>query len=55
MAVASLTLDPVAVDVGTLQGRLDERVLKDLQYYNAQVHSALFALPTFYAALAKDG
>jgi spermidine synthase len=31
--------------------RLQERQIGALQYYNAEVHAALFALPAFYREL----
>ncbi|MFC5475081.1 polyamine aminopropyltransferase [Paraherbaspirillum soli] len=47
MAVASDTLAPRGLDSGAVASRLRERGLHDLQYYNAEVHPALFALPNF--------
>lgn len=51
LAVASQTLDAKAVDTATVQKRLDARGLDDLQYYNAEVHGALFALPNHHRRL----
>ncbi len=51
MAVCSNALDVKAVDAATVQQRLQERAVKDLQYYNPEVHGALFALPNYYRAL----
>ncbi|MEO6919952.1 MAG: polyamine aminopropyltransferase [Collimonas sp.] len=47
MAVASDTLDPRQLDSQTIASRLRERPLPELQYYNENVHVALFALPNF--------
>jgi spermidine synthase/16S rRNA U1498 N3-methylase RsmE len=55
MAVASETLDPVAIDPPTLEQRLGDRGLSELQYFNAQVHAALFALPNFYRCTPARG
>ena len=51
MAVASDTLDPLAVSAATVAQRLEERGIGDLSLYNAEMHSALFALPNFYRKL----
>jgi spermidine synthase len=51
MALASDTLDPLALSAAEVARRIDARNLRDLNYYNEQVHSALFALPNFYRAL----
>lgn len=51
MAVASDTLDPLALSAAEVARRIDMRQLRDLNYYNEQVHAALFALPNFYRAL----
>ena len=48
MAVASDDLDPLSLNHAELAARLRHRGIGDLQYYNAQVHEALFALPNFY-------
>lgn len=48
-AVASDRLQPRAIDAATLDARV--AALPDLQYYNAEVHHALFALPTYYRRL----
>jgi spermidine synthase len=49
-AIASASLKPLALT----EAQLAERVaaLPDLQYYNAEVHRALFALPNYYRRLA---
>lgn len=50
-AVVSDTLDPLAVNAEQVQHRLNTRHINDLQYYNPDIHGALFALPNFYRAL----
>jgi spermidine synthase len=47
MAIASDTLDPQQLDNTAIAARLQEREISALQYYNENVHSALFALPNF--------
>ena len=54
MAVASDDLDPLSLSPAELAERLQRRGIGDLQYYNPQVHDALFALPNFYRALSGD-
>lgn len=51
MAVVSDSLDPRALPAAEVARRLDERGVGDLRHYNADVHGALFALPTFYRDL----
>jgi len=51
LAVASDSLDPRAVDAATIEQRMGERGVGDLQLYNPELHPALFALPNFYKAL----
>lgn len=51
LAIASDALNPLAPGRDQIQQRLTERQIGDLQYYNADVHGALFALPNFYRAL----
>lgn len=48
-AVASDRLRPTAIGPETVRARV--AALPDLQYYNAEVHHALFALPNYYRAL----
>jgi len=50
-AIASDTLDPRAVDPATIDARLAQRGVGDLQYYNGEVHRAMFALPNYVRAL----
>ena len=54
LAVASDTLDPPALDRSLVADRLSERGIADLCYYNADVHTAYFALPNFYRALLEE-
>ncbi|WP_341669286.1 polyamine aminopropyltransferase [Alcaligenes sp. SDU_A2] len=55
MVVASDELDPTALSAQDIQQRLEQRFSADqqesLQFYNAALHGALFALPTFYRRL----
>ena len=51
LAVASDTLHPRALTVESVQQRIDARRITRLQHYNAEVHGALFALPTYYRAM----
>ena len=51
LAVASDSLAPARLPVDQVRARLERRGIADLQYYNAEVHGALFALPTFYRQL----
>lgn len=52
-AVASDRLAPARVGAGEIQERLAGRGIGRLRYYNAGVHGALFALPTFYQELVE--
>lgn len=54
MAVCSDTLDVKAVEAQTVHERLQTRGVQDLQYYNPEVHGALFALPNYYAKLVDQ-
>lgn len=51
LAVASDSLDPRAFSVPAIAERLAARGIGDLNYYNAELHPALFALPNFVARL----
>ncbi|MDR0225993.1 MAG: polyamine aminopropyltransferase [Burkholderiaceae bacterium] len=53
LAVASDSLDATAVPPARLRHRLAEPGLQGLRYYNAEVHSALFALPNYYRDLVQ--
>ena len=51
MAVVSQELDAAALAPAQVRQRLAERGVGDLQYYNPEVHPALFALPNYYRTL----
>ena len=51
MAVVSDSLRPAKLDSQEVQKRLNSRQIDRLQYYNADIHGALFALPNFYRDL----
>jgi len=51
LGVASDTANPRLMSAEAIAGRMRERRLGALQYYNAELHSGLFALPTFVKAL----
>jgi spermidine synthase len=53
LAIASDTVDPRAVGAELIAARMRERKLMDLQYYNAELHGALFALPNFVRELTR--
>jgi spermidine synthase len=50
-ACASDALDPRAVEPDQIDRRIAERRIGDLQYYNGDVHRAVFALPNYVRAL----
>jgi spermidine synthase len=50
-ACASETLDPRAISAEHVERVIAERRIGDLQYYNGEVHRALFALPNYIRAL----
>jgi spermidine synthase len=54
MAVCSDTLEPARLTAEQAAERLGARGVGDLQYYNAEVHGALFALPNYYRDLLRD-
>lgn len=51
LAVASDELRPKAVSAETIAERIQQRGIDELQYYNPEVHGALFALPNYYQKL----
>ena len=53
LAVASDELDPLELKAQQVAERLRQRKVRDLQYYNEQVHGALLALPNYYRELLK--
>jgi spermidine synthase len=50
-AVVSDSRDPTSIQAALVRQRLEERHIGQLDYYNPEVHGALFALPNFYRAL----
>jgi spermidine synthase len=53
-ACASDRLDPKAVPPAEIERRIAGRGIGDLQYYNGEVHAALFALPNYIRELVRD-
>ncbi|MBC5784589.1 polyamine aminopropyltransferase [Ramlibacter sp. USB13] len=53
-AIASQHARPAQLDAAAVGARLDARGIADLRFYNAQVHGALFALPTYFAELVRE-
>ncbi|MGE0310146.1 MAG: polyamine aminopropyltransferase [Lautropia sp.] len=51
IALCSRDRDPAAIDRRSIEAALADRGICDLRYYNAGIHHALFALPTFFAEL----
>ncbi|MCL2298171.1 MAG: polyamine aminopropyltransferase [Proteobacteria bacterium] len=51
MAFCSQRADPRRLTVDAVETRLQERSIRDLQYYNGAMHSAALALPNFVRAL----
>jgi spermidine synthase len=51
MACASATLDPRALSADAVDRRIEERRLRDLRYYNGDMHRAALALPNFVREL----
>jgi len=51
LAIASDSANPRALNADAVAQRLRERRIGGLRYYNAEMHSALFALPTFVREL----
>ncbi len=54
LAVVSDDLDPAALDAAEVARRLQARGVGELQYYNRDVHGALFALPNFHRRLMLE-
>jgi spermidine synthase len=52
-ASASDTLDPRQAGPAEVERIIAARGLRDLQYYNGEVHRALFALPNYVKALVQ--
>jgi spermidine synthase len=56
MACASSTLDPAMLSASVVETRLASRGVKDLQFYNGNMHEAAMALPNFLRdALTQTG
>ena len=51
MAIASDTLDPLALTASEVEARIRARGLAELQYYNGNTHHALAALPNYIRQL----
>jgi spermidine synthase len=51
LACCSSQLDPTAITPAEVNGRIAQRELRDLQFYNGDTHRAAFALPNFVRAL----
>jgi spermidine synthase len=51
MACASATLDPRTVSADEVDRRIAARALRDLRYYNGEMHRAALALPNFVREL----
>jgi spermidine synthase len=52
-AAASDSLDPSRVDPARIEQVIASRGLKDLRYYNGEVHRAVFALPNYVRDLVR--
>ncbi len=50
-ACASDSLDPRALEPAEVERRIAARGIRDLQYYNGDIHRALFALPNYVKPL----
>jgi len=50
-ACASDSLDPRTASPEHVERVIRERAIGDLQYYNGEVHRAMFALPNYVRAL----
>ncbi|MCQ9616807.1 polyamine aminopropyltransferase [Paenalcaligenes niemegkensis] len=54
LAVVSDVIQPSALATEDVQQRLADRHIDNLQYYNDEVHGALFALPNYYRKLLPE-
>jgi spermidine synthase len=55
LAIAGDSANPRALSAETIAQRLRERRIGSLRFYNAELHPALFALPTFVRELTDAG
>ena len=51
MACASATLDPQSLSAPEVDRRIVQRGLRELRYYNGDMHRAALALPNFVREL----
>jgi spermidine synthase len=51
MACASRATDPLALSEEEVAARISKRAIKHLQFYNAEMHRAVFAMPNFVREL----
>ena len=54
LVVVSDSLVPKTVAADVIEQRLLDRDITDLQYYNSEIHGALFALPNYYKNLVPE-
>ena len=54
LVVVSDSLAPKTVAADVIEQRLLDRDIADLQYYNSEIHGALFALPNYYKNLVPE-
>ncbi len=54
MATASDETDPVKIDKLTVENRISENGLNDLNFYNSDTHFGLFSLPNFIIKIIND-
>lgn len=54
MACVSQQTDPLALDPEAIDARIAARAIRDLAYYNGDVHRAGFALPNYVRALLQQ-
>jgi spermidine synthase len=53
-AIASQTLDPMAISAEEVKKRIADHDLKDLQFYNEHTHFSLMSLPNYVLDLLKE-
>ncbi len=54
LACASDSIDPLTLDAAEIDRRIDARGIGDLEFYNGQMHHAVFALPNYYRRVIGD-